>query len=332
MLTYRKSTDLPRAIRKNGFTLIEILVVIGIVALLAVIGIAAMSPVLTGAKSAATKATITQLNRMLDEHMQALFSSDKVDKFASTQLKLINGNRIPAELARTIALMHLYRTHFPQNKDDLYGMDGVLDNPNLIWSDSTLLTQMRRANGSFDPASWHEINIESTADSSELMYLVLSQLSGGNTISGLNIDQINPKHIGDTDGDSFPEFLDAWGNPLRFYNWPTRIFADAALSKLLVTGGNQALRDTDPFDTHDLLLSPQFNTLLSSPFQLGPGRTAIALGPENYKDPGQFWAFMIISAGPDGELGLNSPNATGFDRLGTVTSLDELSDNITNRQ
>ncbi len=36
-------------------------------------------------------------------------------------------------------------------------------------------------------------------------------------------DEINPRHLKDSDADGIPEIYDDWGNMLRFYNAPTRL-------------------------------------------------------------------------------------------------------------
>lgn len=65
----------------------------------------------------------------------------------------------------------------------------------------------------------------SSTESSELLYLVLTE----GDVLGLppsDIGGIDQNMIGDTDGDGNLEFLDGWGNPLQFYNWPTRLIKD----------------------------------------------------------------------------------------------------------
>ena len=53
--------------------------------------------------------------------------------------------------------------------------------------------------------------------SAELLYEIVTS-SNYNGASAL--EYFKPNEIGDTDGDSFPEFLDAWGNPIRWIRWP----------------------------------------------------------------------------------------------------------------
>lgn len=58
--------------------------------------------------------------------------------------------------------------------------------------------------------------------SAELLYyfLVHSASLGSSDEVG---DQFTSAEIADTDDDGLLEFVDAWGNPLRFYRWPTRM-------------------------------------------------------------------------------------------------------------
>ncbi|MEO2015603.1 MAG: type II secretion system protein [Fuerstiella sp.] len=78
----------------------------------------------------------------------------------------------------------------------------------------------------------HEIEAKASevvhgTESSELLYFTLTQ-SGTFGSSPVDADQFTPSEIADTDLDGFPEFIDAWGHPLRFYRWPTRLFDPTA--------------------------------------------------------------------------------------------------------
>lgn len=66
-----------------------------------------------------------------------------------------------------------------------------------------------------------------STESAELLYYMLTQ-SGSFGSTSSNIDQFKSSEIADTDNDSLPEFVDAWGHPLQFYRWPTRLFDPTA--------------------------------------------------------------------------------------------------------
>ncbi len=52
----------------------------------------------------------------------------------------------------------------------------------------------------------------------ELLYMIVANAnySGGSALEGFRSSE-----IGDTDEDGLPEFLDAWGNPIRWLRWPS---------------------------------------------------------------------------------------------------------------
>ncbi|GAB5444118.1 MAG: hypothetical protein Fues2KO_44670 [Fuerstiella sp.] len=88
-------------------------------------------------------------------------------------------------------------------------------------------------------------DIHST-ESAELLYFMLFR-SGSFGSSTTAQDQFTSREIIDTDGDSFPEIVDAWGNPLQFYRWPTRLFDPTAPNPFApdITDANDAT-EVDP--------------------------------------------------------------------------------------
>lgn len=63
---------------------------------------------------------------------------------------------------------------------------------------------------------------QSVTESIELLYFTLTA-SGSYGATSVDVDRFTPAEIQDTDDDGLPEFIDAWGQPLRFYRWPTRL-------------------------------------------------------------------------------------------------------------
>lgn len=81
-------------------------------------------------------------------------------------------------------------------------------------------------------------------------------------------DSFKDSEVADTDGDGMPEFVDAWGNPLLFFRWPTYYNSDVQKG-VPWNGGSQASyqatvpysgysdrRETNPLDPNGQLTSP----------------------------------------------------------------------------
>lgn len=264
----------------------------------------------------------------------------------------------PAERSEIYVRKTMFKSAFPQRLEDMYGYDGVAGGGD----DSPLLTRMYDSGGSPIDGSWIKQNIATPgADSSELLYLMLNE----GDVFGLppaDLGGVDQNLIGDTDGDGNLEYLDGWKRPLQFYNWPTRLIKDDGskftgsidvgsntypttsllISNLPQTSSTSATirnrMDRDPDDiTRVMTLAP---APLMSSFNLKRGSAAsFAAKPftaDWYHDANTASSPLIVSAGPDGVLGLHLPTESGSDRLARVVQSDEaclgLSDNITNQQ
>ncbi len=358
MILLNSQVERPAHAHRGAFTLIEVLITIGIVALLATMLVMAMAPGVEGARITATKTTINQLNRMIQERVDALVNSRELQVEADRIKKIYdasNSSDMQKELAKTLALYKLYRNTFPQKIDDLYGLDRTPNKPDQFQDDSPIFKEMwDYQNDTWKTGTWGARNAaakgspdaQQRAESSELMYLLLNRSSAIERTSAINIDQINPKHIGDTDEDGNLEFLDDWGNPLQFYNWPTALFrnepnAIAALTALFPSYNKDSV-DGDPFDPTGEIVRRNLHT---SPLALASGYNVGLLNADRFKEPNLFWAFLIVSGGPDDSVGLDlpaplrgstqlTPPSAVSSSLGTVQSqnLDAVYDNISNRQ
>ena len=113
------------------------------------------------------------------------------------------------------------------------------------------------------PQAFFEVNAQvqpnvaaPIANNSEILY---DFLTGSNVLgdSPLGTDAFNSAETKDIDFDGLPEFIDAWGNPIRFYRWPTRLFRsggqnpDGSMSPITagdcVTQVQQLFRDAPSF-------------------------------------------------------------------------------------
>lgn len=383
----------PRA----GFSLVELLVVLAIIALLSSISFVVLGRTGEAAREAATKTSIKILSGALRERVDAFHELTAGVSQIDPELPPRANNRVfrdtVAVFTRGFAYenptlnLHplaaeayvrktMFKSIFPQRLEDLYGYNGISDSG--AGDDSPILARMYQS-GSLISTSWLGRNTTTAgADSSELLYLILTE----GDVYGLpasSLSGMDSHLIGDTDGDQNLEFLDGWGQPLQFYNWPTRLIKDDGItfngtvtvganthttSSLLIsdlpevsTGAavagttNRNRINRDPEDAlrslTPLLASPFFSLYTAVPATFNVNFNSVTVPCQSfhsdfYHDPNTASKPLIVSAGPDGVLGLHLPTENGSsgtnstDRLARVIATDEacqaLGDNMTNQQ
>lgn len=366
---------------RRGFTLLELLVVIGLIAFLVASLTMVIGGVLGTAREAATSATIMKINGPLQQRVQAFGVEIKKLKDTGRMEVLIERKRAELEgrtsgggprlgtialpqrvfldkdepVLEILAVKELYRDAFPQRFAESPDRNGN-GQPDIV---DRILTVL---GSSVDPAK-HTKDTES----SELMYFALTQSSAFGP--PIDPDQFTSSEIRDTDSDGLLEFVDAWGRPLQFYRWPTRLIdpiRDGIIraEERQVAGyliyGLPAYASPDPltFDPDD----PAGQLQVLGQFAVS-GAIVHPLRVEAAFHSANIWHLpLIVSAGADAELGLYEPHiledtdSNGlYDRFGTLaqplatvvwreddsaapggfwvrTNPDPLLDNITNRQ
>ncbi len=324
--------------RRRGFSLIELLIVVGVIAILATMSLVVMKDILDQSREDATAMTVTKVSELLEERITAF------DRAASRGLVSQHATQVEADakaafglpfnsrtrllrkrVSEIIARKLLFRENFPQRFAEMVDTRDVVGGsagPNLI--PDIMEAQLR------DPVSGDltfDLSLHKPeTESAELLYFMLTQMPvfGVAPVAG---DGFNSGEVKDTDGDGLPEFVDAWAQPLRFYRWPTRLI------------------DVDQFDTDDtttvvegviapserefanLLIRalPQANGITRDPLLIDPDDTIGRLGFELQRlntapidlsllyNEAQFHTIdvfhtpLIISAGEDGVLGLAEP-------------------------
>ncbi len=168
----RRTTHIKRP-HPRGFSLIEMLIVMGILAALVALSLVALNTSQNAANIAATRATIAKVDALL---------RDQFAGFDKTSGHLTSAADIESMKANA-------KTGFPQRDVDV----------------------------TFPWTAGNDIY-----DSSELLYLILTEgrVAGSTPVDA---DSFNGSELADTDGDGLLELVDAWGNPLRYYRWPTRL-------------------------------------------------------------------------------------------------------------
>jgi type II secretory pathway pseudopilin PulG len=294
---------------------VELLVVITVIVILVSILGVVLANMGQQAKETATNATIKKIHVLLEQRTEAFdramnqikkndpgyisVENAVINEMRSQNIRLSRSNPPQAKMLEILVRKRFRRSNFPQR----FAEAGRITAP-----------------------AGHVAETESA----EVLYFMLTQSEVGGA-APVDAGEFLASEVGDTDGDGLMEFLDAWGNPLRFYRWPTRLFKNNGTTHsgdtagLLVQGlpahSANDLLDTDPDDPLE---------------QLGSLITALSTKPKKFEDlyhtPYTYHIPLVVSAGPDGELGMGEPySPTLAHRLGQVTDVSVITDNITNR-
>ena len=352
---------------RRGYSLIELLVVVGIIALLASMSLVVMKDILDQSREDATVMTVTKVSELLEERLTAFDRAANAGlvaryagvieqdakqafnlPFTGTEPRLLR-RRVAEIIARKV----LYKQNFPQRFAEMADVDDYLagtGSPNRVpdiieqeFGEQLLEAARRRLIAAGMSATDPEVQAEAVAafdfnsprfihrgesESSELLYFMLTRMPVFG-ISPVGGDGFNNGEVADTDGDGLPEFIDAWGNPLRFYRWPTRLIdvdnadtdpvldgvqgeilaVEREFAKLLIRslpGQNGITRDPLLVDPDDTIGRIGFELARLSPANDAPDLSTL-YNEATFHTPDVYHTPLIISAGEDGEVGLAEP-------------------------
>lgn len=311
LMRYRQSSGDRHdvALRRRGFTLIELMIVIAIIALLfSAIAVAAMYAI-GGAKVAATRATIVKVQGLLQARIDSVLRKDPEKTLVDT---LAVPTRFPnRKQAEVMARKFTFRQAFPQTWSEI-----ATYYPNLLILSSETV-----------PAT-----VTAAAESSEVLLFLLTRANVlGYPPEG--VDVFASAELGDTDSNGKMELIDAWGNPLRFYRWPTRLVRGGAwaaggftpsstaraMMPSLPTTSQDLIHDSDDKYRFLKVLAPPapqtpqngVNGLLvaeATYFEQGGAMAGRFLNYGAFHTPETYTVPLVISAGPDGVTGLYEPS------------------------
>lgn len=409
-------------IKRQGFTLLELLIVVAIVGTLMSLSVVVMYGFVNQAEEEATSATIQKINRLLEERIDAFdraFKGTRKDVAIRNMRAVLadpdlNGDQsdgifgVKDAVVEILAKKALFRFEFPQRIDErlLFGdPEAVVSGVPTGIPESIFLAiagpnarQQLVTGGNAAPTE-EEIRDKVIAnlanhlpetESAELLYFALIK-SASFGVGAVDSDRFTQNEVRDTDGDGLPEFIDAWGQPLRYYRWPTRLIDvnppvpfqpdlantndptdvlvnidtnsdgtpdtiigtrqitsdERSIASLLLKGlppapsmlpNNAMPRDLLLIDPDDPVgrLYAELEHLNGTN---GKPTLAVEFNEAKYHTPDTFHAPLVVSAGPDGVLGLYEPHDTGnFGNLAAYNStltlsqmVDAISDNITSR-
>lgn len=328
---------------RAGFTIVELMMVVGILLFLIATSAFVVRNIGNKARARATMATITKINGLLSQRVQSFqkeLDSNRNQKLLQSRVNskraaLVNATgkkgfySLSAPVVEILVRKDLFREQFPQyvgdNTDVNAAMDAIAGGSGIAGADGS-------DNG--------------LSISSEYLYYALTRHDSFG-LAPVGEDSFTASEVKDTDGDGLMEFVDGWGRPLRFYRWPTHLIKPygAGLQRTLAgaffsnlppqPNGNLNERDPLRIDPDDPLgrisdEDTRVNSLLSS--QLFNDAASYTVGQYGTMDV--FWMPLIVSAGEDGILGLYEPsditNNGVLAQPVAVPGVEGIYDNITN--
>ena len=230
---------------RSAFTLVEIMVTIIVLSILSSLVLFAMTGVLEMAKETQTKSRIAKLDREISRLSNG-YLSRRVPIRTRPDL-----SRRQAAQVRLVALRDLMRLELPDRVTDVsvppavdFNGDYVIDNADRpaaskAYMDIALAHGWDGVNDDDFPVGVkpdEDGKNEKESQGAECLYMIV-QFNVGAGTRGRSF--FSESEVGDLDKDGMPEFLDAWGQPIRFLRW--------------APGLNSPLQDRnqhDPFDPH----------------------------------------------------------------------------------
>lgn len=338
-----------RAGRQGGFTLVELLVAIAIIAILAglLLGVAARAA--EHGREARTKAMIARIHTLVMQHYDTYKDRRAPVNDNNPALRALKGQ--DRALARLFALRELMLAEMPDrwsdvlfkvpadvsSVSDLTNTGPVYLKPPTALTSSTyggvtpLNEAYRRQYFSMLDAGVPKSDILSNQGAECLYMFVMTATADGEARS-----LFNESSIGDTDRDGAYEFLDGWGRPISWIRWPAGYESDLQMNARELGGDptvqawvSAAATDHDPFDPF-LVDPPAFRTvpLIFSPgadgvYQLYTARDSIV-----WRLPGsnpRLLPYALVNSA-DGDFYLGSPMNDNLDAV----DVNGGADNITN--
>jgi prepilin-type N-terminal cleavage/methylation domain-containing protein len=320
-------THAPRIASRRGFTLVELLVTITIMAILAGMVSGALIVTRQSARIGATKATITKLHTIIAAKYESYHT-----RRVPIDLLGYGTNPGMAAAIKMLAVRDLMRWEIPERVTDLFVVDASgnptsvrLANPTLSglnlggfnYTATTLPAILNAYTARVNGVSPGWANSASRGlASAECLYMIVTMLCGPEARR-----QFHQSEMGDTNGNGLPEFLDGWGRPIYFLRWAPA-FNDSDLQPNLVT--DDELNATTPGSeigawTSATATARRQYEATNDHDRLDPRQVNMAQpGDSPYVPNGSRLVPLIYSAGSDGEYGIASYPVTGIYVWGEV--------------
>ncbi len=234
--------------RRSGFTLVELLITVSVIAIMASMILFALFAAQETAKVQKTKALIAKLDAIIKAKYES-YKTRRVPITLPPPPAVGSASYATyvqtANLARIDCLRDLMRMELPDRWSD------VEDNPKVFYYGGTFgsVQVQRPSNSQSFFRQWNAASPKPTGEfaGAECLYMIImsAQQDEADDRSAIKADQ-----IGDTDGDGFPELLDAWQRPIKFLRW-----APGFISELQVVATGTVNGDVNPVDAHTMTVT-----------------------------------------------------------------------------
>jgi prepilin-type N-terminal cleavage/methylation domain-containing protein len=200
-----------RVSRLRGFTLVELLITISIIGMMASMILFAAYSAQETAKVAKTKALIAKLDSIVKSRWDAYRTRRVPVTFTSATAPPV------ASAIRLTALRDLMRMEMPDRWND------IADGPATLPLGATPINRpavsqgyLRKYNAIMMGPSPPSQAVLGQFAGAECLYMIVMQAVAE---EGDAREVFKPDDVADTDGDGFPEFIDAWKQPIKFLRW-----------------------------------------------------------------------------------------------------------------
>ncbi len=214
--------------KRQGFTLVELLITVMIIGIMAAMVLFAMVGATEAAKKQNTEALIARIDAVL---------RNKWESYQTRRVPIDTTGLAPAVAARRKldALHDIMRMELPDRWSDVVD-DPVMPAVSPIARPSVSQAYKRRWDAAqIGMAGKPTLAQAQEYQGAECLYLILQAAAQG---EGDDVSVIlRPDNIADIDQDGFPEIVDAWRTPIRFLRWAPGFASEQSIVSTSLMGG-----------------------------------------------------------------------------------------------